>query len=271
MGEIAALVAVPTVPVVITYQSDVVKQRTLLRFYRPVLRTVLRRAARILVTSDAYLESSPWLQPVRDRCRIVPLGIDQRPFITLERRGDGKTILFVGRFRYYKGLQYLVEAMPRIPGAILLLVGSGPMEADLRERAGALGLVDRVRFIGGVTDEELPHYYERADIFVLPASERSEAFGLVLVEACASALPCVSTELGTGTSYVNSDGETGFVVTPRDPNALADACNALLSNPRLRQKMGTQARLRAQTLFDIRRVAAEVGAVYHEVVGLSPR
>jgi glycosyltransferase involved in cell wall biosynthesis len=265
VGEIAALVAVPTVPTVITYQSDVVKQRALLRLYGPVLRRVLRRATRILVTSEAYLRTSPWLQPVRDRCQIVPLGIDLSPFRSLERKGDGKTILFVGRFRYYKGLHYLIEAMTRLPEAKLVLVGTGPMETELRSLANALDISNRVLFVSNVNDEELPGYYEHADIFVLPASERSEAFGLVLVEACAAALPCVSTELGTGTSYVNSNGETGLVVEPRNSRALADACSTLLADANLRRTLGTQARLRAETLFDIRRVADQVGAVYREI------
>jgi glycosyltransferase involved in cell wall biosynthesis len=271
LGEVAALVATPSVPTVITYQSDVVKQRAILRLYAPLLRTVLKRATRILVTSDAYLQSSPWLQPVRDRCLIVPLGIDLGPFLNLQRKGDGRSILFVGRFRYYKGLQFLVEAMPHIPGATLTLVGSGPMEGALLNRAIELGVTDRIRFVSGVSDADLPGYYERADVFVLPASERSEAFGLVLVEACAAALPCISTELGTGTSYVNRDGVTGMVVEPRNPMALAEACNSLLANPDVRRVLGAQARARAQSLFDIRRVAAQVGAIYRDIAKDSAR
>ncbi len=266
VGEVAALAATPHVPTVITYQSDVVRQRALLKLYGPILKHVLRRASRILVTSVPYLESSPWLQPVRDHCQIVPLGIDLDPFTRVLPRGDGRTLLFVGRFRYYKGLQYLIEAMPSIVDARLLLVGTGPMEPQLRAQVQKLGLERRVEFIPGVPDEALPEYYAKADIFVLPACERSEAFGLVLVEACASGLPCVSTELGTGTSYVNLSGQTGLVVPPAQASPLAEACNRLLADERLRREYGLQARRRAIAEFDIKRVAAEVTKVYREIV-----
>jgi glycosyltransferase involved in cell wall biosynthesis len=121
IGEMAAMLATPAVPTVITYHSDVVRQRTILRLYGPALKKVLRRASRILVTSEAYLDSSPWLQPVRDRCLVVPLGIDLTPFLGVRSRGDGRTLLFVGRFRYYKGLQYLIAALALLPEARLLL------------------------------------------------------------------------------------------------------------------------------------------------------
>src|SRR5260370_5646542 len=120
--------------------------------------------------------------------------------------------------------------MPLLPDARLILVGSGGQEAALRAQVDRLALADRVEFATEVTDEQLPSYYARADVFVLPACERSEAFGLVLVEAAASGLPLVSTELGTGTSYVNCDGETGLVVPPKDANAIATACRLLLDH-----------------------------------------
>jgi glycosyltransferase involved in cell wall biosynthesis len=265
VGEIASLIATPSVPTVITYHSDVVRQRTLLRFYGPVLKRVLRKASRILVTSEPYLESSSWLQPVRDHCQIVPLGIDLEPFTHNRPHSDGRTLLFVGRFRYYKGLQYLIDAMALLPDARLVLVGSGPLEEELRARVRDRHFEDRIEFAGNVRDEDLPRFYAEADAFVLPACERSEAFGLVLVEALASGLPCVSTELQTGTSYVNVNEETGYVVPPKDPEALAGACRRLLADAGLRRTLGEQARRRAHANFDIVRVAAQVARVYEEV------
>jgi len=265
VGEVAWLLATAKTPAVITYHSDVLRQRTLLRFYGPILEQVLRRAARILVTSPAYRETSEWLQPVIDRCTVIPLGIDLPRFTDVRHSGDGKTLLFVGRFRYYKGLHYLLEALTLIPDAHLILVGNGFKEAELREQAQRLGLGARVEFATAVSDEELVHFYERADLFVLPACERTEAFGMVLVEATAAALPCVSTELGTGTSYVNLDGVTGLVVPPRNPEALARACRTLLEDPALRARMGKAGRARTQELFSITRVARDVASVYREI------
>lgn len=265
LGEVAALLATPRVPAVITYHSDIVRQKTLLRFYGPLLKRVLRHAARVLPTSPAYLESSPWLAPVRDRCTVIPLGIDLARFLALEREDDGRAILFVGRYRYYKGIQYLLQALALLPEARLVLVGGGPAEAGLRRQAEDLGLSHRVQFATEVDDAALARAYAGAAIFALPACERSEAFGLVLVEALAGGVPCISTDLGTGTSYVNLDGETGIVVPPADPGALAEACRALLANPALRARYGAAGRARARALFDIAQVAPRVAEVYRQV------
>ncbi|HVA91637.1 MAG TPA: glycosyltransferase [Chloroflexota bacterium] len=265
VGEVAALLAVPRVPTIITYHSDIIRQRSLLMLYGPLLRIVLKRAHAIIATSDAYLASSKWLTPNRDRCRIIPLGIDLAPFLPLQPRGDGHTILFVGRFRYYKGLHYLLDALSHIPNARLLLVGSGGQEDELRAQTERLGLGQRVEFLTQVQDTDLPALYARADLFALPACERSEAFGLVLVEAAASGLPLLSTELGTGTSYVNLNRQTGLVVPPRDSAALAGACNKLLADPTLRAAYGAAARTRARQHFSIDRVANQVADLYREV------
>ena len=265
VGDIAALMAVPEVPTIITYHSDIIRQRSLLLLYGPLLRLVLRKARAIIATSDAYRASSEWLAPNRDRCVVIPLGIDLAPFLPLQPRGDGHTMLFVGRFRYYKGLHFLLDALPHIPNARLILVGSGGQESALRAQAARLGLGERVTFMSQVQDADLPPLYASADLFVLPACERSEAFGLVLVEAAASGLPLVSTELGTGTSYVNIDHQTGLVIAPRDPAALARACNQLLADPALRASYGTAARARAREHFSIDRVANQVADLYREV------
>jgi glycosyltransferase involved in cell wall biosynthesis len=157
-------------------------------------------------------------------------------------------LLFVGLLRYYKGLEYLLQAMTSVH-ATLLIVGTGPLEEELQTMAQKLGLVGRVFFTGAVGEDLLPAYYQACDLFVLPASHRSEAFGVVQVEAMACGKPVVSTELGTGTSYVNLDGETGLVVPPRDPGALVQAIRRLLGDDRLRAEMGARARERAALEF----------------------
>jgi len=278
MGELAYLLATPRTPMVITYHSDVVRQRTLMRVYGPIMEVVLRRARVIFATSPQYKASSPWLRRHRARCRIVPQGIDQRPYT----RPDAHTVALAaelrarygpnllhshGVFRYYKGLRYLIDALPLLPQARLLLTGTGPEEPALRAQVAALDLSDRVRFAGFVSDEDRPAYHHAADLYVLPAIARSEAFGLSLVEAQASGVPCLSTEVGTGTSYVNLDGVTGLVVPPSDPPALAGAARRLLDDPALRQRLGAQARRRAAELFDIDTNVAAVAAAYYEVDG----
>lgn len=273
VGEVAQLFCGRARHTVLSYHSDVVRQARILRLYRPLQRRVLQVVERILVATPNYLESSATLQPLREKCRIVPYGIDRRPFLTAPpeagqalraRYGGGPLLLFVGVLRYYKGLPYLLQAMPHVPGR-LLIVGEGPMGTALRTQAQALGLEERVIFVGRVADEELPAYYRAADLFILPASERSEAFGLVLVEAMSSGLPVISTELGTGTSYVNRDGESGLVVPPKDPAALAQAINRLLEDTPLRQRLA-QGALARSALFSAERMLAAIEAVYAELL-----
>jgi rhamnosyl/mannosyltransferase len=171
-------------------------------------------------------------------------------------------LLFVGRLRYYKGLNYLVDALRAIPRAQLVVVGAGPMERAWRSLAQELGVAERVVFVGEVSDAELPGYYAAADIFVLPASERSEAFGAVQLEAMAAGKPVVCTELGTGTSFVNVNEETGLVVPARDAPALASAINRLIADPMLRARMGAAGRARVLAEFTLDKMVERVMAVY---------
>lgn len=277
LGEMSQLFVGRAKGLVLTYHSDIIRQRGWLRLYRPWMHRILARTNRIIAATPNYVESSETLQRYRDKCAIIPFGIDLERFrqpnadqacaaqVALRAlRGGAPLLLFVGVLRYYKGLTYLLEAMPQVR-AHLLIVGEGPLGADLRRQAEALGLGDRVTFVGRVSDEALPAYYAAAHAFVLPACERSEAFGLVQVEALASGLPIVSTELGTGTSYVNAHGVSGLVVPPRDPAALAEALNRLVDDADLHQRLAEGARQRA-ALFEASRMVAQIEALYAEVL-----
>jgi rhamnosyl/mannosyltransferase len=174
-------------------------------------------------------------------------------------------VLFVGRLRYYKGLHVLIDAMPAVRGC-LLIGGSGPERERLAAQAARLGVADRVQFLGDVPDADLPALLHAADVFVLPAHLRAEALGLAQIEALAAGLPCVSTELGTGTSFANHHRETGLVVPPGDPAALAEALGALLADPQLRARYGAGGRRRVESLFTRERMLDEVERVYREVI-----
>ena len=277
VGEMAHYVLGRGRRTVLTYHSDVIRQATILRFYAPLMRRMLRRVDQIIVSSPNYLESSAVLREFRDKCQLVPFGIDRTRFLSASPEqgqairshyGEGPLLLFVGVLRYYKGLSYLLEAMPKIP-ARLLIVGEGPMRESLLAQAGALRLGDKVIFAGRVADEDLPAYYQAADLFVLPASERSEAYGLVQLEAMSSGLPVVCTELGTGTSYVNLHGESGLVVPPRDPDALAEAITALLTDHALWRRLAAGALARSE-LFTVERMLAGISQVYAHVCSQQP-
>lgn len=272
-GEMAHLVWGRSPKTVITYQSDIVRQRSLLKLYRPFLTRILRRADRIIVTSPQYLQSSPHLSKVAEKCTLIPLGIDLSLFLKaqqedvewIRQRYRPPLLLFVGLLRYYKGLGYLIEAMKDID-ARLVVVGTGPMAQEWQSLTARLGLADKVFFEGRVEDQLLPAYYQACDLFVLPASHRSEAFGVVQVEAMACGKAVVSTELGTGTSFVNVDGETGLVVAPRDPAALAQAINRLLGDDQLRTEMGEKARQRARREFSHEVMIDRVLELYQDLL-----
>jgi rhamnosyl/mannosyltransferase len=269
IGELSQLYCGKAKKVVLTYHSDVVRQKGLLRLYRPFLKKVLAKVDQIIVTSENYMRSSLHLREFTHKCTVIPLGIDLSPFLQGNAKGVASIreqygtpiILFVGKLRYYKGLQYLLEAMKNVP-AKLVVVGNGPMEGKWRSLSSALNLTDRVFFIGEVGGEKLATFYQAADIFVLPACERSEAFGLVQVEAMASCLPVLSTELGTGTSFVNQNGVTGLVVSPKDPDSLREGILYLLKNPHLRHEMGRQGRQRAVSEFSLSTMGERILNLY---------
>lgn len=270
IGEISQMLAGKR-PYIITYHSDVVRQQSILRFYRPIMRRVLQGAARILPTSDRYMASSPYLKPLAGKCTVVPLSVDPAPFAhpaPLIPPTDIPTLVFIGRHRYYKGLDTLLRAMPTL-NARLLVGGDGPLRAAWEALAMELGITQSVQFIGNVSDDDLPRFFASGDVFVLPANSRAEAFGKVLLEAMATGLPCVTTELGTGTSFVVQDGVTGFVVPPENPDGLGAAIRRLLERAELRKQLGEAGRARVQREFTPLRLLERTQAVYQEVIGSS--
>lgn len=278
VGEVSQFLLGHSRATVITYHSDVVRQRAILCLYAPLMKRVLHNADCVIATTPNYIASSEILRQLRARCRVIPFGIDRDPFLNFDRAaaleirnrlGRIPIVLFVGVLRYYKGLTYLLDAMPRIK-AHLLVVGDGPLRQELEMQAARMGISSQVTFVGRVSDKELPAYYGAADIFVLPACERSEAFGLVQVEAMSSGLPVISTELGTGTSYVNKHMESGLVVPPKDPEALSQAINRLLIDEILRKQLAEGA-LRRSELFDVARMMHDIDALYEEVLIPRPK
>ncbi len=278
LGELAHWLAGRSRATVVSYQSDIVRQRFLGRLYQPLLLRGLARADRILVSSPRYLETSPVLRRVASRCQVVPLGVEldawSRPDLErvadFRRRWPGPLVLFVGRFRAYKGLEDLVAAAERAPEARFLLVGDGPLRRLVEKAARRGSAAGRIDFAGDLSQAELAACYAAADLLVLPSRLRSEAFGLALVEAMAAGLPVISTELGTGTSWVNTHGETGLVVPSADPAALAGAISQLLAAPERRREMGQAARSRVVAEFSAEAMVESILEVYRQVLAESP-
>jgi rhamnosyl/mannosyltransferase len=270
-GEVSWLTARPRGAMVVSYQSDIVRQKAILPLYGPVVRAVLDRARVIMASTDRYIEQSAFLRPHRDKCQVVPLGIALEAFADLGRHQaaadalralyGGPLVLFVGRLRAYKGLHVLLEAMTRVRGR-LVIVGDGPEREDLHAASARLGLADRVHFAGDVTDDGLLAHLAAADVGVLPSILPSEAYGMAMVEMLACGVPVVCTELGTGTSFVNQHERTGFVVPPNDPRALAAALNQLLDDRALRARMGAAGREHAQRHLSIEAMLRGVDRAY---------
>lgn len=263
----------PRTPAVLTYISDIVRQRALGVAYAPLMWRMLRDMRLIVANAPPYVQSSPVLsQPsLAERLRVVPLGIVESswPAVAdagiLERLGiaPGEPFfLFIGVLRYYKGLHILAEAARAVPARIVI-AGSGPEGAALREQARGNG---RLVFVGQVSDAEKAALLAHCRAFVLPSHLRSEAYGMVLVEAAIQSRPMISCEIGTGTSFVNLDGETGCVVPPESPQALAAAMNRLLADPALAERLGAGARARYEAMFSGPALGRGYAGVFREAL-----
>lgn len=274
-ADVLRVVIRPKNPAILTYISDVVRQRWLGSLYMPLMWRTLQSMRVIVANSPAYARTSPVLShpSIRGKVRIIPLGIDENSYPTigdssvLERLGlqNGEPyFLFVGVFRYYKGLHILLQAATRV-GAKIVVAGNGPEEARLRALASQIA-ANNVIFAGRITDEEKVTLMRGCRAFVLPSHLRSEAYGMVLVEASMFGKPLVSCEIGTGTSYVNSHEETGLVVKPEDPIALSRAMNDLLTNNGMAIQFGLSARARYEKLFSAPALGRAYADLYKEVV-----
>ena len=256
--------------------SDIVRQKRLLAAYRPFLERFLDRVDLIVTSSPNIVRGSELLAPRAEKCRVAPFGLPAQRLVATPavlrraaelraaRAGRG-IVLFVGRLVYYKGVDVLVRAMLGVD-ADLVLIGRGPLEAELRALAAANGSAARVTFLAPQGDDELFAWYHAADVLCLPSVARSEAFGLVQIEAHAAGTPVVSTALPTGVPFANPDGVTGLIVPPGNVSALATALNRLLDDDELRARLGGQAQARARREFTVPRMVARTLAVYAEAV-----
>ena len=258
--------------VVFTYHSDIVKQKVLARVFQPFLDTALQRSSAIITTSANYLATSPVLQAFRDRCHVIPYGIDTAQFEhpdpdaagRIRARFGERLVITVGRLVYYKGLEHLIRAMANVRGK-LVIVGDGPLRGKLESLAAQLGVAERVIFAGMISNAELLSYYHAAAVFVLASVARSEAFGIVQIEAMAAGLPVINTSLDTGVPLVSVHEQTGLTVPPADPEALAAAINRLLDDSNLRQKFGQAGVLRAREEFGLDSMLERTLELYRNV------
>jgi len=266
------------IPLVVHWQSDVVPSdhsiglRFFYRLYRPLEQSVLKRCDKVLVTSTPYLNSSLALRHYRNKCVVVPLGMDPTmarfppPVGALTPSRTSLRVLAVGRLTYYKGFDVLLKATAKMPKIQLHLVGSGEREKHLKKLATGLGLNQRVFFHGYLPDSELGRQFSDCDCVCLPSIERTESFGLVLLEAMLHGKATIASDVpGSGMGWVVEDGKTGLLVEPGNVQALIAALTKLEASPERRLAMGAMGRCRFDQEFQINRSAAEITKIYLEL------
>lgn len=240
--------------------------------YRPFEQAMLKRARSVVVTSLPYLKSSEPLQRWKTKCHVVPLGLDVERFTvknppTVEPATPGQElplrVLYVGRLTYYKGVKYLLEAAARLENIRLDLVGQGEQAEALRTLASSLGLEDRVTFHGSPDDNGLAQLMVRCDCLCLPSIERTEAFGLVLLEAMYFGKATVISDVaGSGMGWIVDNGITGIKVKPADARALANALDQLASNREELADMGRQGKQKFEKMFEINQASDGIWELY---------
>ena len=274
LASLCLLATMPCDKLVVSYHSDVVKQKLLLHLYGPFQRRLLRKAHRILVSSRRLIDHSPVLAEFKDKCRVIPFAIDPQPYINRSQEDEEELekvkkefphpfALFAGRLVYYKGLQYLLRAIKDVD-CHFVIAGDGPFFANLRLLAR--GLEEKVTFTGNITDSRMRALMAACELFVLPSISASETFGLVQLEAMASGKAIINTNLPTGVPEVSVHDVTGLTVEPKSSKALAIALNELLQDEEKRSKYGHAARDRLLQCYSLEKMAQSTFDVYKELM-----
>lgn len=275
LGDIGCLLSGYGGKVVAFWHSDVIKQKKWMFLYGPIMKRFLSRADLILVGSKGILEGSVYLKPYKDKCRVVPFAVRRDieeaggEWIKLhgyKEKEKGLHFLFIGRLVYYKGCNILLEAFSEISSdAVLTIVGDGILKEKLMAQSERYGLSERICFLGHIDDLTLKKCLEDADVFVLPSVERSEAFGLVQLEAMAYGIPVINTNLPSGVPEVSIHMKTGLTVKPGNVRDLLNAMNWMCCHPNERKEMGIEARKRLESRFTEKLLVKNLHKIYKDL------
>ena len=258
--------------VILHWHSDILRQKLLLAFYVPLQNWLINRAERIIGTTPVYIRESPYLQKVQEKVTYVPIGIQPVLYAPWEAeevraRYPGRKIVFaLGRLVPYKGFNVLIEAAKRLgPEYLVLIGGKGPLQGALEQQIAELGVQDRVKLLGYLSVDELPAMFGACDVYVMSSNQKTEAFGIVQIEAMSCGKPIVSTRIPhSGVSWVNKDGESGLNVPPNDPKNLAFAIKRICDNEQNYKKFSAGAMKRYEELFTSRQMIDKIINVYEQ-------
>ena len=276
MAFLALFLVRPDAKVVIQWQSDIVRQASMLKLFLPLQNWALRRADSIIAATDAYAQHSPHLKPYLDKVEIIPIGISKEPLHSNKERvaeikeqyQNKKIVLAFGRLVSYKGFDYLIESARYLSDHYTVLIGGGgPEEKNLRDLIETYQLEDKVHLLGHVEESDKYNYYQAATLFCLPSVTKAEAYGVVLLEAMAFGKPVVSSKIEeSGMVWVNQDQVTGLQVPPREPEALAAAIEKIGNDPVLYQSFSKNAKKRFETLFTRRTMLDNLKKLYNKLL-----
>ena len=301
--QLLAIASARRIPWVIHWHSDVYTSqsssaiRLAYKLYRPFEQAMLRRAHTIIATTPPYLKGSLALRSWHEKCVVVPLGIDENRVLMEYSQAPGDVtdhspslrggaggrankghdsltqhipplqILAVGRLTYYKGFDVLLHALVQLKSARLTLIGEGDQKEQLKRLIKSLGIANRVQLLNSLPQSELAEQIACCDCLCLPSIERTEAFGMVLMEAMAHGKAVVATRVAdSGMSWVVKDGINGLLAEPGDPESLAHELNKLVTNRPFNRLLGSQGRTDFENRFRIDRVAEQLNAVYLQCI-----
>ncbi|MGJ0190929.1 glycosyltransferase [Pantoea sp. RRHST58] len=259
-------------PTVVSYHSDILKQKYWLKLYQPLMKRFLGSVTHIVATSPNYFATSPVLQAFRDKVSVIPIGIDPEPYLLIDEQRllswqeklPPRFFLFIGALRYYKGLDTLLEAM-RSDNMPVVIMGSGPNEAHLKRRAEQAGIT-HIHFLGPLANEDKCALLKLSYGIVFPSHLRTEAFGITLLEGALFGKPLITCEIGTGTTFINLHQQTGLAIPPSDPPALREAMRSLWDNPALAASYGAAAQRRFYALFTAKKMTQQFDALYRSML-----
>ena len=259
--------------VVLHWHADIEKQKVLLRFYMPLQKWLLKRADVIVGTTPAYLAASPYLKSAQDKVCCLPIGVEPvlppvEEAAKIRSSYPGKKIIFsLGRLVAYKGFSYLVEAAQYLGDDYVVLIGgAGPLEAELKSQIQALGLEDKVKLLGRISDEEVVAHYGACTLFCMSSVFKTEAFGIVQIEAMSCGKPIVATRIpGSGVAWVNEHKVSGLNVEPMNAQQLAESIMAIAENEDAYKTFCEGAAQRYRDLFTKERMIANVQEIYSEL------
>lgn len=261
--------------IVLHWHSDILAQKKLLKLYQPLQKWLIKNACVIIGTTENYLQNSNALANFKNKCFVIPIGIDDicntpRIFKNLIDTKDilGKKVIFsLGRLVSYKGFEYLIKSAKYLENDFLILIGGeGHLKKTLQEIINQENLNNKVKLLGYLNDEEVLQYYMLCDVFCLSSIEKTEAFGIVLIEAMCFSKPIIATKIiGSGVPWVNQNGITGINVDVKNSKEIADAAKKITSDIIYYKKTSLASRNRFLNNFTLDKMSESVLDIYKKI------